>query len=223
MKKQIPIDDKIIQFINKFPNKFSIILGYSGFFSALVYRAIAASDDKFVWKDYFCGVDTENLKPLEWPRKTEGFLTYTIDNNKPNFRENHATTVHLGQWVLNKYTDINHLVEDSEKNKILLFRTHELDLYKKLHNVKTVRIYGDIKKIINPKKSGFRDRRPITSVEYENVHNLCIDKFMSDNYDDYFEEYFNLCKFYDMMLNANNVRAFILLHKERLQRWSLSL
>ena len=208
--------------INQFPEKFSIISAKQGFFGSLVYRIIAGTDTKFVWKNNFCGTTIENLKPLEWPRKTEGFLTYEV-SMELTFKENHFAAVHIGSKLLEKYENEKELARLYEKNKILLLKTHLLNSYKELRVKKYTRVYGSTTKIINPKITGFRRSDYIKPVSAKYVFNLNIENLMSDNYDIFFKEYLNLCNFYDMLPNTNNVRAFILLHKERLKRWSSSL
>jgi len=209
--------------INQFPEKFSIISAKEGFFGSLVYRIIAGTDTKFVWKNDFCGTSIENLKPLEWPRKTEGFLTYEGVPVEVTFKENHLASVHISHQLLERHRNVKNLIGKCQKNKILLLKTHLLNSYKELRRVKKyTRIYGSTTKIINPKISGFRDSQYIKPVSNKYVFNLNIENLMSDNYDIFFEEYLNLCNFYDMLPNTNNVRAFILLHKERLKRWCSS-
>lgn len=211
--------------INKYPDNFCILQTYGGFFGSLVYRIICGSSDNFVWNSNFCGTAAESLAPLEWPKLTEGFDIYRLSNNRDYiwFKENHLATAHISHPMIEKST-IRQIVSAFDPSEILLLRTHELH-YHTLFKCKIVRIVGNILNICNFSKTEFRKHgsTEIYPVEQGNLHNLYIENLMSENYDTFLEEYLSLCKFLDSPVNINNVRQFILLLRDKLRRYELSL
>lgn len=222
MPDPVDIRQDLIDIINRRPDKFTLLQAYLGSFGSLIYRIICGSDDRFCWKEHFCGTYIEDLKPLEWPRKTEGFFIYDTPELKNSFKENHFSTVHIGIKLLEKMNHPKELLSYHEIGKNLLLKTHNLDCHNYI-NAKSVRIYGDVSKIIkNKDNTVFRyraARKYIDPVDHSNVHNLCIENIFSADFDVYLEEYLKLCQFLDMLPNINNVRAFILFHKEKLERY----
>ena len=217
---------KLNDIINKVPNNFLILQAREGFFGSLVYRSIAGSDRKFVWRKEFSGCE-EDLGPLEWPRLTEGFDIYDQDENKTYtwFKENHLTTAHLSHKLLEKSTQ-NDILKVYEKNKTLILKTHDMNLHSEL-SCKIVRIVGAIKDItkLYGNDTTFRKHHNIiiTEIKQHNLHNLNIENFMSVDFNIFIDEYLKLCKFLDISCNINNVRQFILLSRDKLKRYRLTL
>lgn len=215
----LPVKD-IQKVINKAPNSFKIVAAYPGFFGSLVYRCIAGSSDSFVWDKSFCGVD-EDLKPLEWPKLTEGFDIYNVENRLNHFKENHFTTAHISIKLLEKFDNLRQLLEFYDKDKTLLIRTHRMDIHE-FFDCDIVRIVGSLENIVpNYSNTRFRHNgnKIINTVVQPNVHNLNIDRFMHKDFDIFIEEYLSLCAFLNILPNINNVRSFMLLQKEKLDRF----
>ena len=216
----------ISNIVNKAPKNFLIIQAREGFFGSLVYRAIAGSDKKFVWRKELSGCE-EDLGPLEWPRLTEGFNIYDQDGNKTYtwFKENHLTTAHLSHKLLEKSTQ-NDILKAFEKNKTLILKTHDMNLHSEF-SCKIVRIVGSIKNItkLYGNDTTFRKHHDllITEIKQNNVHNLNIEKFMNIDFNIFIDEYLKLCNFLDIPCNINNVRQFILLSRDKLKRYRLTL
>lgn len=216
----------ISNIVNKAPKNFLIVQAREGFFGSLVYRAIAGSDKKFVWRKEFSGCE-EDLGPLEWPKLTEGFNIYDQDANKTYtwFKENHLTTAHLSHKLLEKSTQ-NDILKAFEKNKTLILKTHDMNLHSQF-SCKIVRIVGSIKSTtkLYGNDTTFRKHHDllITEIKQNNVHNLNIEKFMNIDFDIFIDEYLKLCNFLNISYNINNVRQFILLSRDKLKRYRLTL
>lgn len=214
-----PINTKIIETINKRPEIFTLVSYNGGYFGNLVYRAIA-SDDRYIWNKELSR-SLEDLKPLEWPKTTEGFDIYRILDNYEHFEENHATTVHTGWLVLENMKSVKDLLMYYKSGKELVIKSHNKNTYKDI-KCKTIRIYGNIPELLSMAPNlrfRWNTKEPIEPVSASHVYNLNINSFMSDNYDEFLDEYLRLCNFLDILPNINNLRAFILLHKERLKRF----
>lgn len=216
----------ISNIINKAPKNFLLVQAKGGFFGSIVYRAIAGSSKKFVWKREFCGCN-EELGPLEWPNLTEGFNIYELNENRTYawFKENHLTTAHISHKLLEKSTQSD-ILKKYSKNKILIIKTHDMNLHSEF-SCKIVRVVGSIKNIteLTGKATTIRKHYDVTipSVEQHNLHNLNIEKFMSIDFDIFIDEYLKLCNFLDIPCNINNVRQFILLSRDKLERYKLTL
>jgi len=230
LKRMNNLKDKkdIIEFINKYPQKFKILCVKGGFFGSLVYRIIVGSDNKFVWKPEFASpVAKEVLKPLEWPVKTEGFAIYDLDNIEKAyncFKEQQLASVHIGVKLLEALEDCESLAKLNEKNKLLLLKTHDLDCHKIL-NCEIIRVYGSLNIFHNPAETTLRqsNSRYFDPIYQDNVYNLEVCNLVSDNFEIFLYEYLKLCNHLDINININNVRAFILLLLERIKRFQLTL
>ena len=92
---------------------------------------------------------------------------------------------------------------------------------------KIVRIVGNIQNLtnLNDSNSIFRDRDGvyIEPCYDDNFLNLEVEKFMSDDYDTYLDEYLKLCTFLNLTPNINNVRQYILLLKDKINRYERTL
>lgn len=224
LSQEYYIKDSIVDTINSFPNKFIIISAYSGYFGSLLYRVVAASNNTYIWKDDFSGTQ-EELKPLEWPRLTEGFFIYNVSNGYIHFKENHFATAHISFELLENMKNKRELLKNYEKGKKLILRTHNINCHNFI-NCKIIRLFGNLTKII-PSHNKMRFRRGVSSVispiYCNNVFNLNIENFLSDDYEKFEEEYLELCNFLDTLPNINNVRSFCLLLKEKLTRFQLTL
>ena len=211
--------------INKFPDNFLIIQAEKGFFGSAIYRTIA-SDKKFVWKYSFCGSE-EDLGPIEWPKHTEGFNIYELNNNKTYlcFKEKHLATAHISHKLLEDSTTAD-VLKHIDKDKKLILKSHDMSIHE-IINCKIVRSVGSIKNItkLYAKDTTFRKRNNINipEIKQDNLHNLNIGNYMSEDYEIFVKEYLKLCDFLDISSNINNVRQFILLMRDKLKRYRLTL
>ena len=219
--------DNIVRVINKSPKNFCIIQANSGFFGSTIYRAIVGSSNDYVWDQSMCGaVADENLGPLEWPHTTEGYAIYTLNYGRtyPWFKENHLATAHISIDML-EYTTAKKIISKIRQNKILLLKTH--DMTPRDFKCKIIRIVGNIQNLtnLNDSNSIFRDRDGvyIEPCYDDNFLNLEVEKFMSDDYDTYCQEYLKLCSFLNLSPNINNVRQYILLLKDKINRYENTL
>lgn len=215
----------VVKILNTAPNNFTVLQFRSGFFGSLVYRSIIGSSNDYVWNKDFCGC-TEDLGPLEWPRLTEGFDIYELNYNNTYkwFKENHLATAHSSTKMI-EYSTVNDILKYVDKNKILLLKTHNLKIHKQF-KCKTIRITGKIPSITNLEigESTFRKHHDeVLEVEQENLHNLNIENFMSNDFDIFVKEYLGMCSFLNIPCNINNVRQFILLLRDKLKRYKLTL
>lgn len=216
----------ISSIINKAPENFLIVQALEGFFGSLVYRIIAGSSDKFTWKKEFTGCE-ENLGPLEWPKKTEGFNIYDQSDNKTYdwFKENHLTTAHISHKLLENSTP-NDILKTYDKNKTMILKTHDMDVHSKL-SCKIVRVIGSIEKIIilDAKNTRIRKNQDkvFSKIDQNNLHNLTIQNLLDEDFETFITEYLNLCYFLGTPYNINNVRQFILLSRDKLKRYRLTL
>lgn len=215
----------VVKILNTAPNNFTVLQVKSGFFGSVVYRSIIGSSNDYVWNKDFCGC-TEDLGPLEWPRLTEGFDIYDLNYNNTYkwFKENHLATAHLSAKMI-EYSTVKDILQYVDKNKILLLKTHNLNMHNKIKS-KIIRVTGKITDIADFKKSEsiFRKHHEeIQEVKQNNLHNLNIAKFMNDDFDIFTEEYLKMCLFLDIPPNINNVRQFILLLRDKLKRYKLTL
>lgn len=215
---------KIQAVINKFPNSYCLLEAPKGMFGSLVYRIIAASSDKIIWNSSFCG-SVEDLTPLEWPRYQEGFLIYNIGKNTYKvFKESHLAAAHISLPLLENmyYQDFK---SKSNFKQILLIKSHLTDLHQ-TYNCKVFRLTGSLKNIVpyNTHK-GIRSKQELEfrPIQSDNVYNINVEKLLSEDYEIYEKEYLSLCKNLDTLPNINNVRQFILLMRDKLKRYHLSL
>jgi len=103
-----------------------------------------------------------------------------------------------------------------------------MDIHNSL-DCKIVRSVGYIKNItkLYGKETTFRWQddvdKNIAEVKQDNLHNLNIENYMSEDYEIFIDEYLKLCSFLDIPCNVNNVRQFILLMRDKLKRYRLTL
>lgn len=218
------VSEDLRNVINENKNKFMLVSAYCGFFGSLIYRIIAGSDESFAWDKNFNGSVEPKLKPLEWPRLTEGFLCYD-DTDYKHFFENHFSTAHISMPILEQIKDLRELSFYTKSNKKLLLRSHRLDCHNYLE-CKIVRVCGTLENVITKSKKTKMRRnsyRSFDPIEANANHNLMIENLMSDDFDTFLQEYLELCDFLQVLPNINNVRSFILLLKEKLKRFQLTL
>ena len=171
-------------------------------------------------------MDFLGARSLEWPHTTEGYAIYTLNYGRtyPWFKENHLATAHISIDML-EYTTAKKIISKIRQNKILLLKTH--DMTPRDFKCKIVRIVGNIQNLtnLNDSNSIFRDRDGvyIEPCYDDNFLNLEVEKFMSDDYDTYTDEYLKLCSFLDLTPNINNVRQYILLLKDKINRYEKTL
>jgi hypothetical protein len=231
---QIDIKNKnehklIIQFINKYPELFTILYYRGGHGGNVLYRSICSTDSKFLWLKHFASADWEddnNKKPLDWPRKTEGYDMYNIGDNT-SIRENHATTAHTSVFTL-EIMDIStfklHVDLCIQNNKKLLIRTHDPDIHKIISKVLIIRICGSVGHITKAKiKYTMKSDKIIKPIIADNIHNIDNYNFLSYDYSSFEKEYLALCARLKAMPNISNVRAYVLLWLERLNRFNNDL
>ena len=216
MKK---ISSDIIKVINKIPSKFIILQVSAGNFGSIVYRSIAGSDNIIDWKEKYTGAD-ENLQPLEWPHKTEGYKIYDIgDITYDIFKENHLATAHITRPLLEN-SSIRDIITDLQKNKISLIKTHDINAHEIL-NCKIIRVVGDSSTVCLYKSPHMRTIKQVLSkTNKENVCNIDISNFLNDNFSIFLDEYLKMTSFLGINVNINNVRQYILLHKDKMKRYN---
>ena len=208
----------VLKTLDKAPNKFVVLSAEKGYFGSLVYRCIVGSDEQFVWKsNFYDTLNKEYLKPLEWPRSTEGFGIYDVEDKNISFKDNHLATAHIAVKLLENISSLRDLSLYLEKNKTLLLKTHDLDIHNKV-TCKVIRLVGSLhSNIIN--KNGFRkNKKEVKPVNAANVYNVNIDNFISEDYDTFLKEYINLVNYLGVSSNVNNVRSFILCLLEKHKR-----
>ena len=212
--------------INKAPNNFLLVQAKGGFFGSLVYRIIAGTSSEFIWKPEFTGCN-EDLSPLEWPKLTEGFNIYELSKNRTYtwFKENHLATAHISHKLLENSEPID-VIKHFDKNKILLLKTHDMEAHTKFC-CKIVRIVGSIKNIteLYGNDTTVRKHHEVTIPETigDNIYNLNIESLMNSDFSIFLDEYLSLCAFLNVSCNVNNVRQFILLLRDKLKRYRLTL
>tara|TARA_R110000803_G_scaffold8387_5_gene26931 strand:+ start:3123 stop:3812 length:690 start_codon:yes stop_codon:yes gene_type:complete len=219
---------QIIKFINKYPNMFTIVQYKGGHAGNLLYRAICATDNKFLWLNYFASADWEddsNKKPLDWPRKTEGYNIYNVSSS--SFREDHATTSHISVIIL-EAMDINifqyYVKMCVQNNKSLLIRTHNTDIHKIVTKALIIRICRSLSHLTKTGvKYTMKNQNSVSAVIADNIHNIDNYNFLSYDYNKFLNEYLALCARLKVMPNISNVRAYVLLWLERLNRFNNDL
>lgn len=229
----LPTYNKVIDIINKYYKMFTVIQVQGGQAGNLYYRIMCGTDSNFLWLDEFAlgsWEDSNNKKPLDWPRKTEGYEIYDTENAKQlsySFRENHGTTAHIGvknieSMDLKTFKRLTELC--IKNNKKLLIRSHDLHINKKLTKVPIIRIIGSIGHLMTANKTyNMRSYYSIFPEEQENIYNLDSYNFLNYDYDKFVKEYLLLCKAFELMPNISNVRAYVLLWLERLHRFNNNL
>lgn len=238
---QYPIDvqTKIKKYISKHPELFTVMSVAGGNCGNLLFRIIAGTDDIWLWKKYMSmsKESDSNSSPLSWPRNTEGYLTYEMygwEKNKGSrtwssyFKENHLASAHTGMTNIEytPQTRFNTYVSEAiNSNKKILMRSHNLDIHLELDNVDIIRVHGNLKDILVPlikrkHKYYLRNNVPTKPINYNKVYNLDISKLINRDYNIFVDEYLQLCDYFNMYPNISNVRAYILLWIERLDRVS---
>lgn len=208
------MNPEILAIINKAKDRFVVISATGGYFGSLLYRVIAASDNKFVWKRSFSRPEGG---PVEWPKITEGFEIY----DKDPFKESHLCTAHIAHDLIENIKTPDHLIKNIEKNKILLLKTHDTEIHEKIDS-KIIRACNPLPNWL-PSNSKIRRNEDISPVLLNNVHNVHLDNFLNTDFDKFINEYINMCDFLDCEVNINNVRSFILLLIEKYKRFKLTL
>jgi len=229
---------RILSFINKHPDLYTIMQVFGGQGGNVIYRAMCATDDTFFWdEENFPRTweDADNRKPLDWPRKTEGYEIYDTENIKvtnKSFRENHATTAHVDLSCIENMKSIEEFKKYSalalKNSKKLLIRTHIVHLYAKAPEVDIINVYGNLDHLlVSNKQYNHRGTQksfiPDGRWPSDHVYNFDISNFLSYDYDKFEKEYLGLCKHLNVMANISNVRAYVLLWLERLYRFNNNL
>jgi len=218
------VSEKVKEGINQHPQKFSVVGAPPGLFGALVYRIIVGTDNSFNWNQQFSMSVEEDIKPLEWPSKTEGFFIYKLTRYQ-HFFESHFATVPINVPLLEFEKTLKSYLPFMQKDKKLLIRSHRLDCHEYL-NCKVVRVIGNLKNIFSNIEN-FHLRECYWNIEEvinnDNVITISIEKLLNEDFNTFLEEYLRLCSFFDVSPNINNVRSFILLLLEKHKRFQLTL
>ena len=226
--------NRIKYYINSNPELFTVISVIGGHCGNLLLRLIAGTDNKWLWSKYMAMSmeHSSNSKPLDWPRNTEGYLTYDMDGWEKikgkeawssYFKENHLASAHTGMTNIEHTPEsrFNTYVSDAiANNKKILIRSHNLDIHKQLPNVDIIRVYGNIQKLLKKSKNKYYIRNffNIEPIKATNVYNLNIGNLIGREYNLFVDEYLQLCEHLNMYPNTSNVRAYILLWIERMDR-----
>jgi hypothetical protein len=238
-QQPLETQNRIKKYINTYPELFTVISVIGGHCGNLLLRIIAGTDSRWFWKKHMAmsRENWRNCKPLDWPRNTEGYLIYEMygwEKAKENrtwssyFKENHLASAHVGINNIEYISEASFVVfvkEAKQLNKKILIRSHNLDIHKELSNVDIIRVYGSLQDIIKPPsnrkyKYFLRNNAQVMPIEVNNVYNINIGKLISRNYNTFINEYLDLCNKFGMYPNTNNVRAYILMWIERMDRVS---
>jgi hypothetical protein len=227
---------RIKKYINSNPELFTVIAVTGGHCGNLLLRLIVGTDGRWLWKKYMAmskELDS-NSKPLDWPRNTEGYLTYEMHGWKKiigsrtwsnYFKENHLASAHTGMTNI-EYTPESrfntYVSEAVNNNKKVIMRSHNLEIHKELPDVEIIRVYGNLEKLLKKSKNVYyiRNFLNIEPIKATNVYNLNIGNLICREYNIFVDEYLQLCEHFNMYPNTSNVRAYILNWIERLDRVS---
>ena len=216
-----PFDPKLFDLIlKKYKDRFLILTFRDGYGGHLVSRIIKSSNQ------YYCN----EKDPLRFPDSIEGFpvhLRVSLD-----FKTQHLAAAHQDDsviWPWRKETDgpgtarenyLNYLNILKNTDYHLNVMTHDFSLEEKYTEIKRIRIFGKF-----PRPSGWylnKNREPsYKEVKPSNnklVYNLNINKLLSEDYDEFEDEYRRLTWTFYLNYKVNSVRSFILLWREKQKR-----
>ena len=220
MDRQIDLKyEKFFSLINdKYKDRLCLVSHTKDRGGALVVRIIN-SDSTYYWDGDYGSYNrpvnkNEKLKPLEWPRSTEGFSLYVPSDYNVGFKYV-ASAVHVsnpcvydfGKFENRNSEDIKTILTVLDKtDKKVVFRTH--DSWTPIP-IKTIRLCGDYMTTENTIKDDYS-----LLIELKNL--------FSDEYDVFLEEYLKIVMFLDLETNIDQVRSFILLYKEKMKRLGIN-
>ena len=208
-----PYDPKFFDLLlKKYKDRFLLIIYASGYAGHLVSRIIRSSHQYY---------STEN-DPLKFPDSTEGFPVVTAP--WLDFKTQHLASVHQNDgeicwpWTQEKikknYSIYLNILKTTDYH--LNIMTHQFSREEKYPKIKRIRIFGNL-------DDSYRDRRLIDRKEVKpsnnkSIYNLNINKLLSEDYDEFEEEYLKLTWSFNLDCKINSVRSFILLWREKQKR-----
>lgn len=211
-----PYDPELFDLIlKKYKDRFLILTFKAGYAGNLVSRIIKSSNQ------YHCKEDD----PLRFPDSTEGFPADPFYKGL-DFKVQHLACVHQEDTLNRDRNELTKKENYLEWLQILKFTdyqvnimTHDFSLEEKYTEIKCIRIFGKF-------DDSYRDQRlnwnkPFTEIEPSNnklVYNLNINKLLSEDYDEFEDEYLKLTWAFNLDCKINSVRSFILLWREKQKR-----
>lgn len=201
--------------INRYADQITFIYFRPEYGGNLLNRIIL-SDDSYYWGIQHNSVEP-NIKPLEYPKTTEGFNVQ--GHHFLSFKEQHIACVHSGDITYNKP------MHESDLETLLAYQKalkNNLKICIKSHNIheenilcKGIRLYGQ-------PLDRFTSRESVAKSTNNNILNINARRLLSSDYEEFLNEYLSLVRYLDLTPNVNQVRAFILLWIEKQKRFKLS-
>jgi hypothetical protein len=198
-----------IKAIEKFSDNIIFVSYPTGFAGNVISRIISASPEIYFEGD-----------PVRYPNSVEGFLVrrWPEEEFSEYFKKQHLAACHAKNYF--KFPRIHRhqlktLCLNLAENRKIVITTHDTEIHNAF-NCQTVRTIGYLKRINDLFKNQQTRLEPVIK---DNVINIRIDKLLSENYNEFEEEYFTLCQSLNIFPQINSVRSFILLWIEKQKRY----
>ena len=204
--------DKLIK---KYSKQITFIY-YKPEYGGNLLNRIILSDEAYFWGEQHNSAES-TLKPLEYPKSTEGFNVQGY--HFLSFKEQHLSCVHSSDIPYpiplreHDYEMLLRYKEALQNNLKICIKSHRID--EENNTCKGIRLYGK-------SLSRFSSSETVRKSRHKNVLNINSSKLFSSNYEEFLEEYLKVVRYLDLNPNVNQVRAFILLWIEKQKRFKLS-
>jgi len=204
--------DKLIK---KYSKQITFIY-YRPEYGGNLLNRIILSDEAYFWGEQHNSAES-TLKPLEYPKSTEGF---NVQNNHfLSFKEQHLSCVHSSDIPYpiplreHDYEILLRYKKALQNNLKICIKSQRID--QENNTCKGIRLYGQ-------PLYRFNSGDAVEKSFHKNVLNVEAKKLFSEDYEEFLEEYLKVVRFLDLAPNVNQVRAFILLWIEKQKRFKLS-
>jgi len=205
--------------LKSLPQNF-IPIWFSGKYRGAAVQRILSAHPESAWEKSWCSsLDDSTTHPLQFPESVDSFLGSKENYYyKGGFKSAHAWA-HTGLSLhsADKAT-VKNFARLSLKypTKLVFFAQHPTDFSDIVVKKRNIFLFSsDFKEL---SKRPFKDINTLKKVEpinHPNVLNIDIARLFSSDYETFFNEYLQLVHYFDLTIQTNAVRAFILRYLER--------
>ena len=209
----------ISSILKSLPNNF-IPIWFSGKYRGAAVQRILSAHPESVWEKSWCNsLDASTLHPLQFPECVDSFIG-TTDNYKfkGGFKAAHAWA-HTGLSLHSTdKTVVQNFARLSYKYpiKLVFFAQHPEDFSDIVVKKRNVFLYSsDFTELSKRPFKDINTLKKVKPIDHANVLNIDIAHLFSSDYETFFNEYLKLVSYFDLTIQTNAVRAFILRYLER--------
>ena len=209
----------ISSILKSLPDNF-IPIWFSGKYRGSAIQRILSAHPECVWEKSWCNsLDESTTHPLQFPESVDSFFG-TTDNYrfKGGFKAAHAWA-HTGlslhstdKTVVQNFARLSY----NHTTKLVFFAQHPEDESEIVIKKQNIFLYSsDFDSLAKRPFNDIHTLKRVQPINHANVLNIDISQLFSSDYETFFNEYLKLVLHFDLTIQTNAVRAFILRYLER--------